>query len=397
MRVPDPFRVARARRLPEYGPRILFFSGGTALRKTSRRLKLTTHKSVHVITPFDSGGSSARLRETFRMLSIGDLRNRLVALADETVHGNPAVYRLFSHRMPRDQELPVLRRQLRDLVEARDPLVAEIPEAFRRIIQTHLRGMMDRHLPPDFDLRGASIGNLLLASGFLDNDRHIGSVLFLFSQLVEARGRVLPVTDADLELVAKLESGDVIVGQHRVTGKDAPRITERIVDLWLSAPGDRRASPVRVDADPDVLRHVGEADLICYPMGSFYSSVIANLLPTGVGRAIAGTGCPKVYVPNLDCDLEQAGHTLVDQVDQLVEFVRRDAGPETPIRQILDLVLIEETPGAYSPGVTEAHLDAIRDRGIQVVETALMSPLGESSVERRIDPDRLVEALLSLA
>ena len=88
IRLPDELRLARARRAPEVGPRILFFSGGTAMRGLSRKLKRYTHNSTHLITPFDSGGSSAKLRDAFDMLSIGDIRNRLVALADETVRGN---------------------------------------------------------------------------------------------------------------------------------------------------------------------------------------------------------------------------------------------------------------------------------------------------------------------
>ena len=61
--VPDPLRVARCRRAPELGPRILFFTGGSALRDLSIVLKRYTHNSIHLVTPFDSGGSSAALRE----------------------------------------------------------------------------------------------------------------------------------------------------------------------------------------------------------------------------------------------------------------------------------------------------------------------------------------------
>jgi hypothetical protein len=46
-----------------------------------------THNSIHLISPFDSGGSSAVIREAFDMMAVGDIRNRLMSLADETVHG----------------------------------------------------------------------------------------------------------------------------------------------------------------------------------------------------------------------------------------------------------------------------------------------------------------------
>ena len=100
--MPDPLRIGRYRRAPEFGPRVLFFSGGTALTEISRALKYYTHNSIHLVTPFDSGGSSAKLRQAFDMPSIGDLRSRLMALADEAVTGYPEIYRLFGYRLPKD-------------------------------------------------------------------------------------------------------------------------------------------------------------------------------------------------------------------------------------------------------------------------------------------------------
>lgn len=57
---PDNVRVDRCYRLPEYGPKILFFSGGSAMRDLASVLKNYTHNSCSLITPFDSGGSSVR-------------------------------------------------------------------------------------------------------------------------------------------------------------------------------------------------------------------------------------------------------------------------------------------------------------------------------------------------
>ena len=100
VQLPHRVRLSRYLKAPELGPRILFFSGGTALTKTSRVLKRYTHNSIHLVTPFDSGGSSAKLRQAFSMPSIGDLRSRLVALADENITGLPEVYQLFTYRFP---------------------------------------------------------------------------------------------------------------------------------------------------------------------------------------------------------------------------------------------------------------------------------------------------------
>jgi len=69
---------------PEHGPRPLFFSGGSALRGLSRELVERRVTSRHIVTPFDAGGSSAELRRVLRMPAVGDLRNRLLSLADPT-------------------------------------------------------------------------------------------------------------------------------------------------------------------------------------------------------------------------------------------------------------------------------------------------------------------------
>ena len=61
LRIPDNIRIQRSLRIPEFGPKILFFSGGTAIRDLSACLINYTHNSIHLITPFDSGGSSAKI------------------------------------------------------------------------------------------------------------------------------------------------------------------------------------------------------------------------------------------------------------------------------------------------------------------------------------------------
>lgn len=388
VRLPDALRVARNSRAPELGPRVLFFSGGSALRPLSRALKQYTHNSVHLITAFDSGGSSAKLRQAFQMPAIGDLRNRIVALADESVRGNPQIYRLFSHRLSATDAPKTLDAQLTAMVRGSHPLVADIPEPMRQIVRTHLRFFAERR-PSAFDLRGANIGNLLLAGGFLANSRDLDSVLFLFSKLLEVRGIVRPIVDADLHLCAHLSSDERVVGQHALTGRETPPIQSPVRDLRLVS---TLADPVPAQAaiGDNVRRLIESADLICFPMGSFYSSVVANLLPGGVGQALASAGCPKVYIPNTAADSEQHGLSIADSVERLVEFVRRDAGSGTPVHRILDLVLLDQSSEHYAMPV---DVDRIARLGVEVVHV----PLITEQSQPRLDPNRLVEMLLSLA
>lgn len=385
--IPERIKLARFRKAPELGPRVLFFSGGTALNSASRILTEYTHNSIHLVTPFDSGGSSRVLREAFNMLSVGDMRSRLMALADRSVIGHPEIYRLFAHRMPKEDDARTLRERLRSMVDGEDELVAAVPDPMRKIIRNHLRFFFSS-MPDDFDLRGASIGNLILVGGFLNNERHIDPVVFMFSKLVEARGTVRTITSRNLHLAAKLENGEIVRGQRDLTGKEVPPITSKVKDIWLT---DNLKEPVRVELEirEKVRELIAKAELICFPVGSFYSSIVANLLPTGVAEAIAANGCPKVYIPNCGIDPEQYEMSVEECVKTLVETLEKRTDKMTSTSDLLNFVLVDSRHGEYTGGHS---LEGIRSLGHEIIDTNLVSHKSAPFLDSR----RIVEAVLSL-
>lgn len=385
--LPDLVRISRYERVPELGPRVLFFSGGTALTATSRALKAYTHNSIHLVTAFDSGGSSAKLRDAFDMPSIGDLRSRLMALADESIRGHPDIFRLFTYRFPKDASNKSLRAQLDAMLDGDDPRVASIENPMQRLILNQL-GFFREAMPKKFDLRGASIGNLILAGGYLNNHQQLDPIIFLFTKLVGVLGTVRTIANQDLHIGAELEDGSVVVGQHRLTGKEVPPLTIPIKRLFLSESRDE-AVPAEAMLPKKKRKLIGGAELICYPPGSFYSSLLANLLPQGVGSAIADNDCPKVYVPSLGKDPEMIGKDLVDAVQTLIDTLRQDAGADCPVGRLVNFILIDSQNGAYAspPLVKKLH-----ELGVQVIDTPLASEAGASAY----DPRMLTAALLSL-
>ena len=385
--IPDRVRLSRHLKAPELGPRILFFSGGTALTAASRVLKRYTHNSIHLVTPFDSGGSSAKLRQAFSMPSIGDLRSRLIALADENITGHPDVYRLFTYRFPGDQPVSDLLSRLDLMIRGKEPLVAAISNPMRRLIRNQL-GYFREAMPDDFDLHGASIGNLILAGGYLNNHKHLDPIIFLFSKLVNVLGTVRAVVNDDLHLAADLEDGSCVPGQQRLTGKEVAPLESPVSRLFLSSQRDK-AVPASAEMRKKNRRLIQQAELICYPPGSFYTSLIANLLPAGVGSAIAGTDCPKVYIPNLGQDPEQLGMTLDRSVVTLLDYLRADNPEKTPNGKLLNFVLLDSKRGEY-PSALSAPL--MQELGIRVIDTRLISRQSAPYY----DAELLASTLLSL-
>jgi CofD-related protein of GAK system len=383
--IPDALRLARYRSLPNLGPRLLFFSGGSALNDIAQRLKEYTHNSRHLITPFDSGGSSQVLRAAFDMPAVGDLRSRLMALADESDLGQPDIFRLFTHRLPANGEAEVLREEARAFLTGEHPLIRAVSQPMRQLIQTQLRSFAEA-MPADFDFRKASVGNLILAGGYLANDRALEPVLFLMSKMVAVQGTVRSIVDANLQIGAELADGTIIIGQSNLTGKESPPLAQPIRRLFL-AEGEAEVTPERVKLPERNLQLIETADLICYPPGSLYSSVIANLLPLGVGAAIARRTVPKVYLPSLGPDPECPGLGLVDQVEALLEQLRRDAGGDCPSDRLLQIVLCDVD------SLTAAETRELQRRhGIVCVA----QPIASENNPTRYDPRNVCDALVSL-
>jgi CofD-related protein of GAK system len=339
------------------------------------------------VTPFDSGGSSAKLRQAFSMPSIGDLRSRLIALADENVTGHPEVYQLFIYRFPDDQPVSKLLARLDLMISGKEPLVAAISNPMRRLIRNQLGYFRDA-MPDDFDLRGASTGNLILAGGYLNNHKHLDPIIFLFSKLANVLGTVRAVVNDNLHLAAELEDGSCVTGQHRLTGKEVAPLKSPVDRLFLS---ENRDKPVPAKA---VMRKknrklIQQAELICYPPGSYYTSLISSLLPTGVGSAIAGADCPKVYIPNLGHDPEQIGMTLDSSVLTLLDYLHADNKAGCPSGKLLNFILMDSKRGEYLSSISAPIMQEL---GIRIIDARLVSKQSAPYY----DAELLVSALLSL-
>ena len=392
--------------------RPLFFSGGTALGPVASALARRAPHAVHVITTFDSGGSSAVLRDAFSMPAVGDVRARLAALADPFAEGGAALLRLFTARLPGTPRpsgdltreatdgpptapRPVPRdlvRELEALAAGEHPLARDLAPAAARWARARLTSFLE-HMPPGLDLAGASLGNLILTSG-----RSLRAAAEDAARPLGVRGAVLPVAEASAHLCVRLGNGERIIGQHRFTGKIsgriAPPIQSPIRKLWLAASLDDPA-PIRASLAPGLAETIRTADLICYPVGSFFSSVLANLLPLGVSEAVRAADCPKVFLPNLGSDPELFGLGVREQVGFLLGRLLPPFGACAPgqrgegVRRSLSLLLVDADERRYAGGIPHAWLERI---GVRVVRAPLVTPASAPY----LDADRVCDRLMAL-
>jgi CofD-related protein of GAK system len=211
----------------------------------------------------------------------------------------------------------------------------------------------------------------------------------MFTKMVEARGIVRPITGLSYHLAARLADDTVVSGQHRITGKEVQPIRSKIEQFFLTK-SLSAVKPARLIVKDKIHKLIAGADLICYPFGSYYTSIIANLLPSGVGEAISRADVPKIYIPNRGEDTEQYGLTLSGLVGTLLRYLRASClDDETPAERLLNFVLLDTRLQEQSE---PDEIKAVEDMGICVIDTPL-SQQGESHV---FDDAMVIETLCSL-
>ncbi len=369
----DSVPVPRQTRALEAGPRILFFGGGTALNPIARALKRLTTGSIHLVPPFDSGGSSGSLRQHFAMPAVGDLRARMLALAGDA---EPAasMAALLAHRFPVEGAAQTADRAL---LPALDALLDATPVLSGTPALAELHGLLVLLARGcSLDLRGASLGNLALTAAYLQQGRSLRRAGATVGAWLDMRGTVRCTVEDDLHLSARLSDGRILCGQHQITGKELAPLQARIEDIWLARP-ELPEQRVSCCLGEDIAELIRQADLLVYAPGSFHSSLLVHLLPEGVPAAIAACPAPKVYMPNLGPDPELYGRSPRDALDMLLTRLG------TSIPAGLTHVLIDPSQGRDFPSLPA---------GLELITQPLRNDGGATH-----QPEKVSHLLMTLA
>jgi uncharacterized cofD-like protein len=237
------------------GYKIVAIGGGTGLSTLLRGLKRNTTNLTAVVTVSDDGGSSGRLQKELGVLPPGDVRNCLVALADDEA----MVTDLFRYRFHEGE-----------------------------------------------GLTGHSFGNLFLAAmtGITGNfDRAIKES----SRVLNIKGRVLPATLGIVRLCARLADGSVVEGETNISTSKQP-IKQVFFDPPYAAPLGEVVAAIR-EADAIVL---GPGSLYTSIAPNFLVDRIAR--EVAASQAVKMYVCNVMTQPG-----ETDNMTAADHVEALVQ------------------------------------------------------------------------------
>jgi uncharacterized cofD-like protein len=308
-------------------PRVVAFGGGHGLAAALAAWRRLTSELTAVVTVADDGGSSGRIRREMPVLPPGDLRMALAALAGDG---------------ERCRELAAL-------------------------LQHRLGGTGV--------LAGHPVGNLMLTGLTEMHDGDTVRALAEIGELLGCCGRVLPMADVPLDLVARVETTDPDDPERARTirGQVAIAATPGHVREILLSPPDPPVHPAVLDA-------IAAADVVSLGPGSWYTSVLPHLLVPKLRAALAATRARVVVVLNLE---PQPGETDGFSPEEHLSVLRAHLGGVALHTVIADADSVVDRRGLLS---------AVREFGAELV----LAPVAELDGSPRHDPARLSAALASV-
>ena len=236
-------------------PRIVALGGGHGLSLSLRALTQVSENITAVVTVADDGGSSGVLRRDLGVLPPGDLRMALAALADASA-------------------------------------------------DAQLWSSVAQHRFDRGDLAGHPVGNLMLVA-LMEELQDPIAALDRMADLLQVRGRVLPMCCEPVDLIARLTTQD----SQDISSSASTGFEVRGQVAVAATPG--RVVSVAIEPEEpkpceQALTAIAEADYIVMGPGSWFSSVLPHVLVPQVRDALVQSSAQRIVTLNLT---EQAGET----------------------------------------------------------------------------------------
>ena len=326
--------------------KIVVIGGGTGTYTVLSGLKKYPVDLSVIVTMMDSGGSNRVMRDELGLLPTSDLRQCLVALASD--ESSEVLRKLFTYR--------------------------------------YENGV---------GLSGMTFGNLFMAA-LSDIYSSQKEALEKTCEMLDVKGNIIPVTYDKTNLVARYENGKQVLGEHEIDEPDEVQGEYKIVELEVFP---------RVDANPDAVNAIKEADLVVLGPGDLYTSILCNIVVPGIAEALSNTKAKVVFVTNLMTKFGQTNkYKASDYLVELEKYLGEG---------VLDFIIINNTK-TYPPGILSRYKQerakpvkddlGEKNETVQIVRAQLISDTVYTKAKSdklnrsliRHDSDKLAKTVISL-
>lgn len=294
-----------------------------------------------VISVADNGGTAGLIRDKYGILPPGDFRRAIAALAKDT----HMVRQLFEYSFKWEEWV----------------------------------------------IGGNKIWNILLTAlvdlSWGDFEKAINTM----ADMLDVRGRVIPVTLEDVDLAVRFEDGAIVIGEKNIDVSDknvferSHNIDQNIVEAWLEGnPGT---------LNPRAREAIMNADYIIIGPGDLYTSIVPNLLSLGMREALHASSAKVIYICNA---MTKRGETTNMEVIDFIDTIERYIDPGK-----LDYVIVNN--GYISDEVVEKYKTEENKKPLKIKDPSLFLEKEYKLIERdlvntggdyvRHDPEKLMKIL----
>lgn len=240
-----------------YNKKVVVLGGGTGMSVLLSGLKEFPLDITAIVSVSDDGRSTGRLREELGVTAVGDIRQVLISLSKSS------------------------------------PLLEEL---------------LNYRFKTNGDLNGHALGNLLLAA-LCDMKGNMSDAIEGIGQILNLKGKVVPLTEDNVTLMANMTDGIVVEGESHITASH-----KTINKIYY------KENP---EVNKNALKAISEADLIILSMGSVYTSIIPNLICPKIIEEIDKSKAKIMYVCNM---MTQPGETDKFSVSDHVKLLNNYLG-----------------------------------------------------------------------
>lgn len=236
--------------------KVVVLGGGTGMSVLLQGLKKFPLDITAIVSVSDDGSSTGKLREEFNTPAVGDIRRVLISLSET----EPLVEKLFNYRFKTCS-----------------------------------------------DLDGHTVGNLILTAA-KEITGNLSDGIEALSKVFNLKGKVVPLTEDNVVLMAKMEDGSIVEGEHHIT--ESPK---KIKEVFY------KEEPI---VTPESIEAIKNSDAIIISMGSVYTSIIPNLITKEIINAIDNSSAKIMYVCNMVTQPgETEGFKVSDHINLLNSYL----------------------------------------------------------------------------
>lgn len=252
---------------------------------------LKQHLDYHIsaiISVADSGGTAGLIRDKYGILPPGDFRRALAALAKDT----HLVRQLFEYSFQWEEWV----------------------------------------------IGGNKIGNILLTALVDISGGDFEKAINTMADMLDVRGRVIPVTLEDVDLAVRFEDGTVVIGEKNIDVSEknnfvrSHNLDQNIVEAWLEN------NPWNLN--PRAKEAILSADYIIIGPGDLYTSIVPNLLCQWMREALDQTQAKIIYICNA---MTKRGETTNMEVIDFIDTIEHYIDPGKLDYVIVNNKVIEES------------------------------------------------------